>query len=135
MLHANSALSSTLVSLKTLVRSIAHLQIAIRTRSPVQCGFSCKMLSKANARSHLSGNVCEGGEGSTGETCDGMLKFIDKIRPIIVIAETCPSSSIPILRIGAISRAGFNGPLLEANMQSLHASRRATLCFSSAGST
>ena len=34
--------------------------------------------------------MCEQAEGSTGETCDGMLSFVARVQPLIVIAENVP---------------------------------------------
>ncbi len=58
-----------------------------KPNSVFDCGFSCKLLSKAFCNSHQSSDVCANGTGSTGDTCQGMLGSVAKILPLLVILE------------------------------------------------
>ena len=59
-------------------------------RSSLDCGWSCKMLSKAFSNSHASSNCCGDGDGTTGSTCQAWLDTVREVRPLVLFFENVP---------------------------------------------
>ncbi len=61
-----------------------------RSKSLMDTGFSCKLLSKLHKDCRAHGSVVPDGVGSTGETAGGMIDMMDHFTPLIVIMENVP---------------------------------------------